>query len=170
MGLLAVLFPIAAISLLVWYVGPRNFPEATARFLQGLGRFFVGWIGIIVVGALGLFALLTFCFGLVALLFGQSVALFSIAWSVMLVCMIAIAALVQRRRDANRHSDLFGNAHFCSESETAALHLFGQSGIPIGSFLKIEPEQAPVELPLFPKSRRRDVVRLSRGTFRPSPR
>ena len=149
MGLLGVLFPIAAISLLVWYVGPRNFPEAAARFLQGLGRFITGWIGIILVGALGLLALLSFIFGLAAIFSGGSAAVFSIAWSVMLFCMIAIAALVKWRSDANRHSDLFGNAHFCSESETAALDLFGQSGIPIGSFLKIEPEQAPVELPLF---------------------
>jgi type IV secretion system protein VirD4 len=149
MGLLTILFPIAAIGLLVWYVGPSNFPEASIRFLKGIGTFAVTYVSLLlIIGGIG-FSLAFFFLGLVAFWAGNGSPAI-ILWSVMLMCMVGVAALMKVRTTASeQRSNLFGNAHFCSESETAALDLFGQSGIPIGSFLKIEPEQAPIELPLF---------------------
>ena len=144
MQALVLLLPIIAAALVLWYIGgPKNLPAALAAFFH---RLRVGFSLLFVLAAAVLsFALLVG--GFAALAFGQfSVAI--AAWSIMVMLFVAAAALM-RTRSAIRRSNLFGDAHFCDEAETAALDLFGNSGIPIGTFAKVDPEGQFSERPLF---------------------
>lgn len=123
MQALVLLLPIIAAALVLWYIGgPKNLPAALAAFFH---RLRVGFSLLFVLAAAVLsFALLVG--GFAALAFGQfSVAI--AAWSIMVMLFVAAAALM-RTRSAIRRSNLFGDAHFCDEAETAALDLFGNSG------------------------------------------
>lgn len=149
MQALVVLLPIIAVAVLVWYVGPKEFPAACVRFLKGVGWFIAAYLSLMfIIGGIG-FSVILFAAGLVALWAGNGAAV-SVSWSVMLLLMIGIAALLKTRGGRSiQRSNLFGDAHFCSEAETAALDLFGNSGIPIGTFARIDPEGQLVERPLF---------------------
>jgi type IV secretion system protein VirD4 len=144
MQALGILLPVIAAALVLWYIGgPKNFPAAMAAFFH---RLRIGFSLLFILFAAFLsFGLLVV--GGTAFVLGWFSAAIS-AWSIMVMLFVAAAALMKTRSDIRR-SNLFGDAHFCSEAETAVLDLFGNSGIPIGSFLKIEPDQEPVERPLF---------------------
>ena len=144
MQALVFLLPVIAAALVLWYIGgPKNLPGAIAGFFRRLGTAFS--LLFILFAAFLSFVLLVA--GGTALVFGQLSPAIA-AWSIMVMLIVAASALMGTR-SAIRRSNLFGDAHFCSEAETAALDLFGNSGIPIGTFAKVDPEGQLSERPLF---------------------